>query len=122
MDNTMLPAESQKGKKITMVVIVVVMVGLVGLVAYNFIAKQKTNGPAETNEQNNVSQDGFPTTFYSYVGTIKSLVGNKIEVEALASNNYLKNDETIVVLTNGETVFLEQDKNIDINQIEPGTS
>ena len=129
MDNAMPSTENNKAKKITTVVIVLIIIGLLGLVAYSLKNRQKAPGAVNTNEQAIVdneqvaeSTDGFPMTFYSYVGTIQKVEDNKIEILALAAKNYLSEDKIITILTNDETAFLQQDKNIDINEIQPGES
>ncbi len=120
MDNTMMPAEN-KHKKITTTIIILVVIGLLIFIAYSIQKNRKSNQPP-VNTETGQSADGFPTVFYSYVGTIQKVDNGMITIMAPAEKNYLTADTVINVKTDGETAFVGQDKNFDINKIEPGQS
>lgn len=123
MENINPSLENNQAKKITTMVIVLIVVGLLVFMTYQ-LSRKKNKEPETTNINNltETSSDGFPTTFYSYVGTIQKIEGGKIEIMAPAAKNYLTADTTITIETDEQTNFYQQDKNMDINQIQPGAS
>ncbi len=123
MENTRpQPPKENNYKKITTIVIAVAVIILLAVIAYNLKSSFQTRVANETKNTGAISPDGLPTVFYSYLGTIKSIGGNKLEILATADKNYLKADKTITVLTDGETVFVKQNKEVDVNKIKPGAS
>ncbi|HOZ36721.1 MAG TPA: hypothetical protein PLR18_02735 [bacterium] len=120
MDNTMLPAEN-KHKIITTIIIVLALITLLIFITYN-IQKNKKMNQAPVKTETEQSADGLPKVFYSYIGTIQKVDNGTITIMAAKDKNYLTMDTVINVKTDGETVFISQDKNFDINKIEPGQS
>ncbi|KKS40679.1 hypothetical protein A3H03_02605 [Candidatus Kuenenbacteria bacterium RIFCSPLOWO2_12_FULL_42_13] len=116
------PPKKNNYKKTTTIIIAAMVIVLMGVIAYNLKNTFQTRTENETKNLETVSPDGLPTIFYSYLGTIKSIGENKLEILAAADKNYLKEDKTITVLTNGETVFIKQNKEVDVNKIKPGAS
>ncbi len=123
MENTMpQPPRENDYKKITTIVIAAAAIALLAVIAYNLKSTFQTRGENEIKNTGAISPDGLPTVFYSYLGTIKSIGENKLEILAKADENYLKEDKTITILTNEETVFIKQNKEVDINKVKPGAS